>query len=248
MNPLFENAIDSLVLGVNFYVEKPIANPYKHSILNIFHSIELFLKEGLYRVHPILISKNIDKPIHDDTLTVGLKEILARFRNLKINLDKKDQDIIVELQKRRNTIEHHHYSEDESDFYIIGKSLRFIYFFLPNHLGEKLESFLDEKLYSKVREIILKYEERLREAEEEVSKLTTPRTKDDLCDPVDSALCPECCNYTVVIGTERGNYCFFCRKEQELSQCEWCSGYFPKEEINEFDMCDDCLTERLEKL
>jgi hypothetical protein len=34
MNPLFENAIDSLVLGVNFYVENPIANPYKHSIHN----------------------------------------------------------------------------------------------------------------------------------------------------------------------------------------------------------------------
>lgn len=231
MNPLFENAIDSLVLGVNFYVEKPIANPYKHSILNIFHSIELFLKEGLYRVHPILIFKNIDKPIHDDSLTVGLKEILARFRNLKINLDKKDQDIIVELQKRRNKIEHHHYSEDESDFYIIGKSLRFIYFFLPNHLGEKLESFLDEKLYSKVREIILKYEERLREAEEEVSKLTTPRTKDDLCDPVDSALCPECCNYTVVIGTERGNYCFFVGRNRNYHSANGVAVIFRKRKL-----------------
>lgn len=247
MNPLFDNAIDSLILGMHFYVNKTINNPYKHAILNIFHSIELFLKERLYRIHPILIYKNIDNPVNDEALTVGLREIFARYRNLNIELSEKNKRIIRELQKRRNRIEHHHYEEDESDFYIIGKALRFIYFFLPEHLDVKLESFLDDELYRNIREIILKYEERLKEAEEEVARLTTPRSKDDLCNPVESALCPECGNYTVVIGTEKGDFCFFCRKEQELSQCEWCGGYFPEDEINDFNMCDDCFADRFEK-
>ncbi|MBU1626672.1 hypothetical protein KKB18_04815, partial [bacterium] len=84
MSDLFDNAIDSLKVGIEFYLQEN----YKHAILNIYHSIELFLKEKLFIINPILIYKNIDKPINDDSLTVSLNDILSRFSNLSICLEK----------------------------------------------------------------------------------------------------------------------------------------------------------------
>jgi hypothetical protein len=54
---------------------------WKHSILTIFHAIELFLKEYLHRTSHILIYKNIDAKITETSLTVGIKEILVRLEN-----------------------------------------------------------------------------------------------------------------------------------------------------------------------
>ena len=243
MNPLLENAIDSLVLGIGFYINEDIDRPHKHSILTIFHSIELLLKERLYRENKIFIYKNIDTPINDNSLTVGMKDIFGRFKNLGVNLDTDDRKTIEELQKRRNRIEHHHYNEDENDSLVIGKSLRFVYFFMKKHLDDTLESHLDNETYNKVREIILKYEERLEEAKQVVNKLTTPVTKDDLCGMPSSANCPECGHDTVVIGGEKNNYCYFCLEEQDISPCDSCDWYFPSDELNDLNHCDDCYTD-----
>ncbi len=247
MSDLFDNAIDSLEFGIRVYLYGEYETAHKHAILNVFHSIELFLKEKLFRVHPVLIYRNIDSPISDDSLTVGLKEILLRFKNIGIVLDTKQEKILRDLQRRRNRIEHHKFEPDDSHYHIIGKSLKFLYYFLPEHLESSLEEHLEEDLFRQARESILKYEERLSEAEQEIDQRTTPKTKDDLCDPTDSASCPECFNHTVVIGTERGDFCFFCHEEVDMTQCDWCSGYFGSREINDFGMCDDCFTERSNK-
>ena len=72
-------------------------------------------------------------------------------------------------------------------------------------------------------------------------------TKDDLCDPTYSADCPECGNHSVVVGTERGDFCFFCFEEVSLKQCDCCAGYFPPHEINDLGLCGDGYTEKLRK-
>lgn len=206
------------------------------------------LKERLFRVHPILIYQNIDKPIKEDTNTVGLKYILIRYQNLDISLSQDEQTILLDLQKRRNRIEHHKYQKGVSDTFVVEKSLRFIYYFLLNHLNSSLESVIDDDdLYDKVRGLILSYEERLKEAEEEVAQRTTPVTKDDLCDPTYSATCPDCGTETIVIGTDKGDYCFLCRENFEMETCDYCGGYFSQDEINEFGNCDNCFNHRMEK-
>jgi hypothetical protein len=216
MGDLFDNAVDSLGVGIKFYLNNELETAHKHAILNVFHSIELFLKEKLYRIHPLFIYKNIDKAVTEDSLTVSLDEVLARYNNLGISLDPKQTLILKDLQSRRNRIEHHRFEPDDSHFYIIGKSLKFLYYFLPDQLDCSLEDFLDDATYKKSRELILEYEERLEEAEKEIAERTTPKTKDDLCDPTYSAVCPACGNTTVVIGTEHGDFCFFCRENVEL--------------------------------
>jgi hypothetical protein len=88
MNPLLFNAVDSLKVGMEFFMRGDSDTTHKHAILTIFHSIELFLKEYLFRINPILIYRNIDKSITDDSITVGINEIIARLENLKIGLPK----------------------------------------------------------------------------------------------------------------------------------------------------------------
>ena len=82
MSDIFNNALDSLEFGIRVYLFGEYETAHKHAILNVFHSIELFLKEKLYRIHPILIYKNIDNLINDDSLTVGLREILLKYNNV----------------------------------------------------------------------------------------------------------------------------------------------------------------------
>ena len=222
-SPLFENAIDSLEFGIRTFLYGEYDTAPKHAILNVFHSIELLLKELLHRAHPLLIYKNIDRPITDDSLTVSLNEIFERLSNLRIALSPKEISIIKDLQRRRNRIEHHRFEKDDSHKYVVGKALRFIYYFLQDHLETSLEEQLSEDdLYQEAREAILSYEELLKEAEREIQSHLAIMTKDDFDVPRESFACPECGHMTVLIGTDMGDFCFYCHSEVDMEQCIIC--------------------------
>jgi hypothetical protein len=91
---------------MQFFLKEKDYSSRKHAILTIFHSIELFLKEYLYRNNQILIYKNIDAKISEESITVGIKDILVRLENLNLGLPKYQQLVIEKIQKRRNRIEH----------------------------------------------------------------------------------------------------------------------------------------------
>lgn len=248
MSGIFNNGIDSLKLGIKFYINNEIETAHKHAILNIFHSIELFLKEKLYKIHPLLIYEDIDKPIGDHVRTVGLEKIIIRYKNIGSPLGEKNEKILIDLKKKRNKIEHHQFNPEDSDFSLIGKALKFLYYFLPEQLDCSMEDHLDVEIYKKMREIILEYEVRLTEAEEKVKEETTAYTKDDLCSITCSTSCPECGNDTVVVDGKKGDFCYFCYKEVDISQCERCQGYFPSNEIEEVrSFCENCEKEAFDK-
>jgi hypothetical protein len=250
MSDIFENGIDSLNIGIRYFLYGEFETSHKHAILNIFHSIELFLKEKLSRIHPILIYKNFDKPINDDSLTVGLTEIIIRFKNLGIKLNPKQEDVLKELQRRRNRIEHHKFIPDDSHYYIIGKDLKFIYYFLPEHLSCALEDHLDEDIYTQVRKAILDYDERLSDANMKVQEALKNRENEASVDPIHTSTCPECRNHTVVINSEKGDFCFFCYEEiditrEDLQQCGCCLNYFLDDEMSGCGDCLACVDEKL---
>ena len=60
VSPIFQNAIDSLRIGMEFFQRESGYSSHKHAILTVFHAIELLLKEQLHRTNPVLIYKNID--------------------------------------------------------------------------------------------------------------------------------------------------------------------------------------------
>src|SRR4029077_14555306 len=115
LSPIYQNALDSLRIGMEFFLKQDGYSSRKHAILTIFHAIELLLKERLAQTNPILIYKNIDLKITDDAQTVGVREALARLENLHFGIPAEEKKIIENIQKVRNRIEHHRYDQSEKE-------------------------------------------------------------------------------------------------------------------------------------
>jgi hypothetical protein len=205
MSDLYENAMDSIDFGIRLFLQDDgFKSAQKHALLAVFHGVELLLKARLYKEHPLLIYKRPESRLDDDAFTISLPETLARFRNCGIEIDKAEAKTLEDLRRRRNRIAHHRYKKDSHDYQVLGKAPRFVYDFLPKHMGKTLEEVLDGELFSEARKAILSYEELRSEADVEVERRTTPRSKDDLGNMPATAFCPECDNETLVIGTELG--------------------------------------------
>lgn len=231
---LFRNAIDSLKIGMEFYLKDEYEYSHKHAILTIFHSIELFLKEYLYRINPILIYKNIDKPIGDDSLTVNIDSLFVRLENLEIGLPKEYKEIIGKIRKRRNRIEHHKYERGGQDQFIIGEALKFVTYFVEKELKECLKEYINVGLLNKLEKAIYDYETLLRIADarlEEWIEKQLPEGKQledvDIFDCFEGTVdCPECNNTYLVLDILPKPFCFYCNKDIDASCCEECGNVY----------------------
>jgi len=225
VRPLFENAVDSLETGMQFFRDK---KP-KFAILLVFHSIELLLKELLSRQHPVLIYRKIDSNITEDSQTVGLAETLTRFKNVGISFSKDETETLKALQRRRNRIEHHQYAPDADDHDTLGQSLKFIMSFIATHLNDDLKQHIDEALVHEIEAIILSFDEQLAVANYEYEQWAEKTfnggfESEDFQGTVD---CPICGQTLLVLGEPSiGDYCFFCRTEVNAAECDCCGRTF----------------------
>ncbi len=229
MSEIYENAVDSLRIGMEFFLKEKSYSSRKHAILTIFHSIELFMKEYLYQINPLLIYKNIDAQITEDSFTAGVKDILVRLDNLGLGLRKPQRSVIENIQKRRNRIEHHRYDHKEEDEAIIAESLQFIMFFVDDVLKRKLESNIEPVLLREIQDIIFKHQELYGIAEYRLEKwlkeawLDWDAQKEDspvgFCGTVD---CPICRQTFLVIAYHDKPFCFYCNTSVEAAECENC--------------------------
>lgn len=247
ISPLFENAIDSLEVGMKFFMDQATVSANKHAILTIFHSIELLLKEALYRVNPILIYRKIDQKITDDSITVGLPEIFSRFDNLNIRLSSEEKTDLIDLKKKRNRIEHHKYNTEKNDNYVIGKSLKFIIGFLIGHLDCDLKEYIEEDLYNNVLKLVLEYKELKSLADTELDSWIEREYPNDKSIPYGepgsfpgTMYCPYCNEEFLVMDSPKGNYCFFCRTNVDVLECIECGMAF-KKKGNTQSSCPECL-------
>src|SRR5438105_2633151 len=71
LSAIYLNAVDSLRIGMEFFLKESDYSSRKHAVLTVFHAIELLLKEQLSQTNSILIYKNIDAKITEESLTVG---------------------------------------------------------------------------------------------------------------------------------------------------------------------------------
>ena len=90
--------------------------------------------------------------------------------------------------------------------------------FLPKHLGRRLEEVLDEEIFEDVRKAILTYDEMLADAQAEVDRRIAESLEGGSDSPPDIATCPSCDHELLLIETERGEFCFFCREEFSMAQ------------------------------
>src|SRR5262249_38587259 len=146
-SPIYENAIDSLRIGMEFFLEEEGYSSRKHAILTLFHAIELLLKERLAQTNPILIYKNIDVKITDDAMTVGVREAFRGIENPGHVIPEEEKKTIKNIKRDRNRIEHHRYDQKKKeDEAIIAASLKFILFFVEFFLKRNLDKKIDPKV------------------------------------------------------------------------------------------------------
>jgi len=145
---------------MEFFQRESSYSSHKHAILTVFHAIELLLKEQLYQTNPVLIYKNIDKKVTDDSLTVGLADAIIRLENTGIKLPDDQRIMLEKIQGRRNRIEHlrSDYKEPE-DAVIIAEALKVILYFTELALDVGLENHIDKKLLVPMRQRVMEYNE-----------------------------------------------------------------------------------------
>jgi hypothetical protein len=243
---IFDNAVDSLEHGIRMYRDETYPNAHKHAILAVYQAIELFLKDALYRINPVLIYADIDKPVGDDSRTVGFKDAVARLANLGVHIAPASKQSIKRLQRRRNVIEHREYKPSDDDRPCMSDAIKVLYDFVPQYLKDgNLADYIDDDLWMDLQTFILDYEKLVAEAKAQVDELTTVPPGDY---GPEVAECPRCGNATIVIGGRDGkDYCFFCRREVPMAQCCQCSEYWPVEILEEVSRCPDCLKAQWEK-
>jgi hypothetical protein len=232
-----ENAIDSLRIGMEFFQRESSYSSHKHAILTVFHAIELLLKEQLYQTNPVLIYKNIDKKVTDDSLTVGLADAIIRLENTGIKLPDDQRIMLEKIQGRRNRIEHLRcdYKEPE-DAVIIAEALKVILYFTELALDVGLENHIDKKLLVPMRQRVMEYNELRGFAEfrfKEWVKQQWPKWDEVVEDTPEEFEgthdCPECRQSWLVIGHHPKPFCFWCNVPVDAAVCENC-GYLSRQE------------------
>jgi hypothetical protein len=234
MSAIFENALDSLRIGFDFFERERGYSSRKHAILTIFHAAELFFKEALFRTNPILIYKNIDVRIGNDSLTVGLRDILMRFENIGIRLPEDQRAAIERIQKLRNRIEHFRYEHNETeDDLIIGEALKVILFFNEFVLNTRLGDILGAELFVRMQGRVMEYGERDGLAHHRLDQWMKEKwpewneqiedTPEDFGGTLD---CPVCRQSFFVVGYHERPFCFHCNTTIAGNACEECGFSF----------------------
>jgi hypothetical protein len=229
MSDIYANAVDSLKIGIEHFLKESTYSSRKHAILTLFHAIELFLKEQLYRTNPILIYRNLEAKINDDSMTVGVREALARLENLGLGLPKEPQEVIERIQKRRNRIEHHRYDHKEDDEVIISESLAFILFFTDSVLRAKLENDVPPETLREIQNLVYDRQDLYWIAMHRLEQWmheTWPGWNNEESDTPDefsgTVDCPICRQTYLVIGYHDKPFCFQCNTSVDATECEDC--------------------------
>jgi hypothetical protein len=234
LSPIYQNALDSLRIGMEFFLKQDGYSSRKHAILTIFHAIELMLKERLAQTNPILIYKNIDAKITVDAMTVSVREAMTRLENLGLGIPDEEKETIENIQRIRNRIEHHRYDHNEKeDDEIIASSLKFILYFVEFVFERKLDGHIDPKILRDINIRVFEYNERNGLAEHRFNawaKTEWPDWKQeekDIPEEFGGTLrCPECGQDWLVMGYHDKPVCFHCNTAIDADCCEDCGEVF----------------------
>ncbi len=244
---LEENAIDSLIHGIEHSLENSRQTDLKYSILHVSQAVELFLKARLAKEHFTLIYSKPEKSDYQSK-TVDLDTLIGRLNAVKVHLEQKTLNDIKELQRYRNQIQHHRISANqESVKEIIGRGVRFLEDFLENELGLILRDEVDEITYQTLSEAIHSYEERLNQALEDLDN-DLPMDLKDRATNYTVTFCLNCCEETAVYPDPKNESynmarCYFCGEIYEAERCNRCNDII----FGEDGICYSCWTYYSEK-
>ncbi len=239
---LTENALDSLVHGIEHLTEDPDnKRDLKYAILHVAQAAELFLKARLAKEHPLLI---YDEPWQNGVngRTVNMDTAMKRLLAAGVKLSSEQQDHVKSLQGYRNRIQHHCISECKGSVKVaVGSAIHFVENFVQAELGIVLREKIESDLYRDMLQVTGAYETRRKEAHERLSADLAEVERDggdyQLYD------CPECGEHETapypdprkgVLGPE----CYVCGAQVELNDCAMCGAR------TQSTFCDYCSRPR----
>lgn len=242
---LIDNAKDSLSHAVEHLINfgnAPEVRDYKIAICDLYHAIELLLKERLTKIHPAFIYEKIDQYGSSDARTVTALGALQRIRTLdKVKLLGQYKNIVKSCGKVRNKIEHFSFEVSSNQAKaIIGSMLSFIFWFARTQLNECIESeFKKDDRWKSLIDIHEFFEEHRKIIEEELQGKN-----------IDVWPCPYCSGNAFVVDD---GCCKLCEHREDVLECDICKNEYLEsetehiegggEECESYDyvICRDCL-------
>jgi hypothetical protein len=234
---LKENALDSLVHGVEHFLSDQRRTDLKYAVLHVFQAVELYLKARLAGVHPILMLARPEEYENPDAKTVDFGPLVKRVEAVGALISEDDLEVLEMVRRKRNQIEHHRVAMNKqgaSD--LIGKTVRFLESFLSEELDIILKDELDKMTFDALSEAIHSWEERLERARALIQELIPPG-KDGLA--YRCLDCPECGADTVPVPNPSDKdeiECFLCKNTFKLSTCTVCGDH----NLGTDEICDSC--------
>jgi hypothetical protein len=222
---LEENALDSLVHGVEHFLADEKDTDLKYTVLHVFHAAELFLKARIAQVDQSLIYKDPKKTGEDDQ-TIGFFDAKKRLVQAGVCLSEKDFDNLNELRRVRNRIEHYRItgSRDEIEQYV-GRAMDFLDIFLRKELGISLKDALDEldKNGETYKTLSMAWFSYIRRMAEEGGITQHRRDREGY----EFFICDECEEEAIAfpdpISKDRTVHCFCCQSRYSVDYCWRCN-------------------------
>jgi hypothetical protein len=227
---MISNAKDSLRHAVDHLTSPDGINEsdIKIAIREVYHVIELLLKEKLRQIHPAFVWQDIDKYPSKDANTVGTGRAVNRLSRLtNITFDEESTETVLACKKIRDAIEHYEVQIGEKEVKgIIGRMLSFIFSFSKKHLKIDLEKeFKGDDRWEELIRLHEFWEAYSCEMEKQLAEKQEPVYE-----------CPYCGAFTFVINEEK---CASCGHQEALITCEQCNNEYFESEIKAVDASDE---------
>ena len=217
---LTENALDFIQEALARYNSAKIAKginkkkDIKYSILNLNSGIELLLKQRLYSENWAYTVDNIDKNINKDIFLLGnfnsvrSEKAISRLENLcEVKLSKSDKQILDELRKKRNQIEHFNINDSmEALQSNILMALSFAIRFISNNLKHLKLSNSGNKILAEIKATSKEIEE----LESARIELISQQAKKDGTNLDTLFICPKCLKKLYYFIDGENSECLYC--------------------------------------
>lgn len=260
MTVTYESLLGNSVEFFSDSIESYKNQKYKNAVSSLWTGVLLLLKCKLYKIHPVLIYKDILNflKIDDGNLifssinsvkdlqTVTLNDIERRFKQFKIKCDvyKRYQGNLSKIQNARNQAEHCVCVLSENDllnFY--ENAIPFVNDFMEEELNtDPTEVFENWTDFLSIEEVANARKKNVEEFIDEHTDIESVKNGTHI-----SAECPVCGSEAIDIG-DKMLTCKNCGNKEPYHICSECSGVFPENGFTTFyedlGLCYDCFAEK----